>query len=120
MTIEAIEYITSILTSNAAITDEVGEEIYWELGEEEAVYPFLVFEVSDEGFVTKNGIFNYNVSLTLLTRGEKPLTEAVSRGARIREAVVNSSKLRYQGSKPGYNDPEAKEAFIKMDFKLTF
>lgn len=115
MTIEAVEYFTTVLNL-PEITEEVGTKIFWDLAEEKTTYPFVVFELADEGYSGKDGIMTYNAKVRVFA---KTLTQAVTIGSKLRKAVKASEHRLYdRGSISGYVDGEAKDAF--MDIQMSF
>lgn len=115
MTLDAVKYFTTIM-NHPDIVALVGDRIHWDLAEPSTGYPFLVFDLADSGYASKDLAMPYTASVRVLA---KTLTEAVTIGSAIREVVKeNFPKIHDRGSSHGYTDAEAKEAV--MEFKFEF
>jgi len=113
---EAAEHITTSL-NQPDIFNEVGDNIYWELAEEETTYPFITFTVQGERPVTKEGMRDYEVKVRVFA---KSLTASATIGKVITDTLKETSTWKDRGMRSSYTDNEAKEAFIELtyNFKL--
>ncbi len=112
---QAAIHITSTLNASAAIVAELGEDVYWELAEEDTTHPFLTFSIDNPGAVSKDRLNDYNVQIRIFSR-------SLSDAARISEIIINelkaASSWRSRGSRSGYSDTSAKEGFIELTFNF--
>lgn len=122
MTIEAVRYFTTVLNL-PEIVAELGvtngePNIYWDLAEDETTYPFVIFELSDEGYSSKRHTqMQYTAKVKVFA---KSLTDAVSIGSKLRVAVKEhyNNDIYDRGSIHGYADGEAKDAFMEITFQF--
>ena len=115
MTLDAVKYFTTVM-KHPAIVALMGTRIHWDLAESNADYPFLVFELSDAGYSSKNRIMTYTGTVRIYA---ETMTEAVTLGDLVRETVkANHPQIYDRGSRFGYTDTSAKEAVIEIKFEF--
>ena len=115
MTLDAVKYFTTVMNL-PEIKALVGTRIYWDLAEPNTGYPFLVFDLEDAGYSSKNLSMTYTASVRVLAHS---LTEAVTIGSTLREAVkANYPRIYDRGSSHGYTDTAAKEAVMEIKFEF--
>ena len=115
MTLDAVKYFTTVM-KHPAIVALMGTRIHWDLAESNTVYPFLVFELADTGYASKNAVMTYTATVRIYA---ETMTEAVTLGGTVRETVKdNYPRIYDRGSRFGYTDTSAKEAVIEIKFEF--
>jgi hypothetical protein len=117
MILTAAQHITTVL-QELEIQNVIEDRVYWELAEEDSIFPFVTFSITNIGPVSKDRFSEFEAKVRIF---DKSLTAAATVSSVIRESVSNNySHWRDKGAVSGYTDTEAKEAYIEItyNFKL--
>lgn len=108
------EQVVSLLKSEQQITSVVGDRIYPMIGNENAKFPFVTYNVGDEQEITKDA-FAYPVNVLVWFEANQK-TKAVEMRGFLKEMILQSD-YEFENTMAGMQD-ETGHVFAELNFKI--
>lgn len=104
--------IEALLTAGTALQTLVSGAHYWELAPDKQTLPFITFRIIENTQATKDRTGDYDISVFCFDetlKGASDISNAVK---------IALEEFNYRGGISGYQDSEAREGFIQLNFNF--
>lgn len=112
---KAATKINTLLDASTDVQAVIADKFFWELAPKNEKLPFVTYRILENQPPSKDRTGAYDVKIYCFA---KTLTASADLSELIKAAMQTQSNIYFRGAISGYNDSEAQEGFIELNFNF--